>query len=151
VEVTDQDRREVAERRRAEPWFPDAFAAFERIWAGGPADADWAAITPFTYGRWDAGRAGAPVPGGQPAQQRRGAVLQRLTNADGALDPVTTRKAVAEFGKPVLLLAGEYDIGLPPRNAAECAGLFEHAESAPNTRVRQSNNASVPNSARSHG
>jgi pimeloyl-ACP methyl ester carboxylesterase len=27
----------------------------------------------------------------------------------------------------VLLLAGEYDVGLPPRNAAECAGLFEHA------------------------
>ena len=47
--------------------------------------------------------------------------------ADGALDPVTTRKAVAEFGKPVLLLAGEYDVGLPPRNAAEYAGLFEHA------------------------
>jgi pimeloyl-ACP methyl ester carboxylesterase len=30
----------------------------------------------------------------------------------------------------VLLLAGEYDVGLPPRNAAECAGLFEHAELA---------------------
>jgi proline iminopeptidase len=28
--------------------------------------------------------------------------------------------------KPVLLLAGEYDVGLP-RNAAESAGLFEHA------------------------
>jgi hypothetical protein len=27
----------------------------------------------------------------------------------------------------VLLLAGEYDAGLPPRNAAEYAGLFEHA------------------------
>jgi len=31
--------------------------------------------------------------------------------ADGALDPVTTRKAVAEFGKPALLHAGEYDVG----------------------------------------
>jgi hypothetical protein len=30
----------------------------------------------------------------------------------------------------VLLLAGEYDDGLPPRNAAECAGLFGHAELA---------------------
>jgi hypothetical protein len=30
----------------------------------------------------------------------------------------------------VLLLAGEGGVGLPPRNAAECAGLFEHAESA---------------------
>ena len=47
--------------------------------------------------------------------------------ADGALDPVITRKAVAEFGKPVLLLTGEYDVGLPPPNAAEYAGLFEYA------------------------
>jgi hypothetical protein len=28
------------------------------------------------------------------------------------------------------LLAGEYDVGLPPRNAAEYAGRFEHAELA---------------------
>jgi len=27
----------------------------------------------------------------------------------------------------VLLLAGEYDAGLPPRNAAEYAGLVGHA------------------------
>ena len=27
----------------------------------------------------------------------------------------------------MLLLAGEYDVGLPPRDAAGCAGLFEHA------------------------
>lgn len=27
----------------------------------------------------------------------------------------------------MLLLAGEYDVGLPPRNAAEYAGLSEHA------------------------
>ena len=47
--------------------------------------------------------------------------------ADGALDPVTTRKTVAEFGKPELLLAGAYDVGLPPRNAAEYACVFEHA------------------------
>jgi len=30
----------------------------------------------------------------------------------------------------VLLLAGEYDGGLPPRNAPECAGLFVDAELA---------------------
>ncbi len=30
----------------------------------------------------------------------------------------------------MLLLAGEYDVGLPPRNAAAYAGLFEHAELA---------------------
>jgi pimeloyl-ACP methyl ester carboxylesterase len=37
---------------------------------------------------------------------------------------------VAEFGKPALLLAGEYDVGLLPRNAAVYAGLFEHGEFA---------------------
>jgi pimeloyl-ACP methyl ester carboxylesterase len=36
----------------------------------------------------------------------------------------------------VLLLAGEYDVGLPPRNAAEYAGLFEHAELALQPRRR---------------
>ena len=30
----------------------------------------------------------------------------------------------------MLLLAGEYDVRLPQRNAAEYAGLFEHAELA---------------------
>ena len=30
----------------------------------------------------------------------------------------------------MLLLAGEYDLGLSPRNAAERAGLCEHAELA---------------------
>jgi pimeloyl-ACP methyl ester carboxylesterase len=30
----------------------------------------------------------------------------------------------------VLLLAGEYDARLPPRNAAQYAGLFEQAELA---------------------
>ena len=32
--------------------------------------------------------------------------------------------------KPVLLLAGEYYVGLLPRNSAEHAGLFAHAELA---------------------
>jgi pimeloyl-ACP methyl ester carboxylesterase len=31
LEITDSDRRQVAELRRGEAWFPDAFAAFERI------------------------------------------------------------------------------------------------------------------------
>ena len=30
----------------------------------------------------------------------------------------------------MLLPAGEYDAGLPPRSAAEYTGLFEHAELA---------------------
>jgi hypothetical protein len=36
----------------------------------------------------------------------------------------TPNRMILEAGA---LLAGEYDVGLPPRNAAEYAGLFEHA------------------------
>ncbi len=38
----------------------------------------------------------------------------------------------------MLLLAGEYDVGLPSRNAAERAGLFEHAELAALSLARRS-------------
>lgn len=124
VEVTDQDRRSVAELRRAEPWFPNAFAAFERIWAGSPTAADWAAIAPFTYGRWDAA---AQAHKSQEDSQRNNSAVP-FYYADGALDPVATRKAIAEFDSPVLLLTGEYDVGLPQRNAAEYAALFKRAE-----------------------
>lgn len=124
IEIADMDRREVAELRRSEPWFPEAFGAFERIWSGAVTRADWAAITPFMFGRWDA------------ASQAYRAQEERLRNwdaaalyyADGALDPAATRSAIARLDAPVLLVAGEYDVGLPPKRAAEFAALFAHAE-----------------------
>ena len=81
---------------------------------------------PFTYGRWDA----AAQAHQSKEDSRRNNDAVTFYYADGALDPVATRKAVAEFGTPVLLLADEDDVGLPLRNAAECAGLFEYAELA---------------------
>jgi pimeloyl-ACP methyl ester carboxylesterase len=122
--IADDDRREVAQQRRREPWFPVAFAAFERIWAGAPTDADWAAIAPFRYGRWDAaGQAHQALEASQ-----RNAEAAAVYYADGALDPDTTRAALTNLRAPVLLLAGEYDLGLPPKRAAEYAGLFRQAE-----------------------
>jgi pimeloyl-ACP methyl ester carboxylesterase len=126
LEITDSDRRQVAELRRGEAWFPDAFAALERIWSGTAATADWTAIAPFTYGRWDA------------ASQTHLAQEASQTNADaaavyysaGALDPEATRASLARLGTPVLLVAGEYDVALPPKCAAEYAGLFPQAELA---------------------
>jgi pimeloyl-ACP methyl ester carboxylesterase len=126
LEITDLDRRQVAELRRAEGWFPDAFAAFERIWAGDATDADWKAIAPFTYGRWDA------------ISQAHLAREESQQNADaaavyysaGALDPQATRTFLARLRARVLLVAGEYDVALPPQCAAEYAGLFPQAEMA---------------------
>lgn len=126
VEITDADRREVAESRRGEPWFPDAFAAFERIWSGDATDADWAGIAPFMYGRWDAmAQADAA---GQESQQNADAAA--VYYSAGALDPDATRAAIAELPSRVLLVAGEQDVALPPKRAAEYADLFGHGELA---------------------
>ena len=126
LEITDADRRQVAELRRGEAWFPDAFAALERIWSGDATAADWTAIAPFTYGRWDA------------VAQAHLAREASQTNVDaaavyysaGALDPQATRTSLAHLRAPVLVVAGEYDVALPPKCAAEYAGLFGQAELA---------------------
>ncbi|TDC36546.1 alpha/beta hydrolase [Micromonospora sp. 15K316] len=124
VTVDDADRRAVAEQRSAEPWFPAAFAAFARIWSGQPADADWAAIQPFLWGRWDdASRERA-----EREATERNAEAAAAYYADGGPDPGRLRSALAELPVPVLLVAGEYDVALPPQRAVEYAALFGEAE-----------------------
>ncbi|MFC4058061.1 alpha/beta fold hydrolase [Planomonospora corallina] len=126
LEITDPDRREVAELRRGEPWFPDAFAAFERIWSDRATAADWEAITPFTYGRWDAaGQAHAAL-----ETDQRNADAASVYYSAGAFDPRAVRSALARLPARVLLVAGEYDVALPPKRAAEYAALFPVAEPA---------------------
>ena len=124
IEIEDADRREVAELRRGEPWFADAFAAFERIWSGESTPADWEAISPFMYGRWDADTRAAVET--RPGQRNEEAAA--LYYAEGALDPPAVRPAIASLPARVLLLAGEYDAALPPKRAAEYAELFANAE-----------------------
>jgi pimeloyl-ACP methyl ester carboxylesterase len=126
LEITDLDRRQLAELRRREPWFPDAFAAFERIWSGDATAADWKAIAPFTYGRWDA------VSQAHLAQgtSQKNADAAAIYYADGAIDPEAVTSALARLQARVLLVAGEYDVALPPKRAAEYAGLFPQAELA---------------------
>jgi len=124
IEIEDADRREVAELRRGEPWFADAFAAFERIWSGESTPADWEAISPFMYGRWDADTRAAVET--RPGQRNEEAAA--LYYAEGALDPPAVRSAIASLPARVLLLAGEYNAALPPKRAAEYAELFANAE-----------------------
>ena len=126
LEITDLDRRQVAELRTGEAWFPDAFAALERIWSGDATAADWTAIAPFTYGRWDA------VSQAHLAQEasQKNADAAAVYYSAGALDPEATRTALARLRAPVLLVAGEYDVALPPNCTAEYAGLFGQAELA---------------------
>jgi len=126
LEITDSDRRQVAELRRGEAWFPDAFAALKRIWSGDATAADWTAIAPFTYGRWDAASQAHLA---QEASQKNTDAAAIYYSA-GALDPEATRLALARLQAPVLLVGGEYDVALPPKCAAEYAGLFRQAELA---------------------
>jgi pimeloyl-ACP methyl ester carboxylesterase len=126
LEITDSDRLQVAELRRGEPWFQDAFAALERIWSGEATAADWTAIAPFTYGRWDAVSQANLAREASQRNQDAAAVYYSA----GALDPEATRSALAGLQAPVLVVAGEYDVGLPPKCAADYAGLFPRAELA---------------------
>lgn len=126
VDVTAADRRRIVEQRRTEPWFPEAYAAFERIWAGEVTPADWEGIVPFLHGRWDAAAR---------AMHDRSAIDKNADAAatyyaDGALEPAATRDRLAKLDAPVLLLAGEVDVSLPPPCAAIYAGLFPNAELA---------------------
>ncbi len=124
IEVGDADRRRVAELRRGEPWFPAAFAALERIWSGTATAEDWAAITPFTYGRWDDAARAADA----RAEAQRNDDAAARYYADGAFDPEVVRTALARLSVPVLLVAGEVDVALPPDRAADYAALFPAAE-----------------------
>ena len=124
IDIADGDRREVAEARRGEPWFAEAFAAFERIWAGAPTDADWAAIAPFSHGRWDAASQAFDT---ATAGQRNDDAAAVYYSA-GSVEPAATRAGLARLDAPVLVIAGEYDPGLPPKRAAAYAELFAGAE-----------------------
>ncbi|WP_137991842.1 alpha/beta fold hydrolase [Streptomyces vilmorinianum] len=120
ITVAARMRREAARLRSDEPWFPAAFDALSAITEG--TGSDWEAIAPFLWGRWDAAARR------HHAESRPGnAEAVAGFGAEGAFDPEATRAALAAFGAPVLLLAGEFDLNTPPEAAAEFAGLFPDA------------------------
>ncbi|MFF4749660.1 alpha/beta fold hydrolase [Streptomyces sp. NPDC002514] len=116
-------RRETASLRGGEPWYPAARAALEEIVAGRATADAWRSIAPFAHGRWD-----------ETARRHRAAEDEQRNDAAaavfaaaGAFDPAATRAAIAAFARPVLLLAGEFDLNSPPRAVAEYAALFPDA------------------------
>jgi proline iminopeptidase len=117
-------RREIVELRRGEPWFARAAAAFDRIDAGTGTDADWPAMDPFFYGRWDAAARAHAAADGEQTNEEAAAVFA----AEGAFDPAATRAGLAAFGSLVLVLAGGVDLARPPTVVEEFAGLFPAAE-----------------------
>lgn len=114
------ERRRIMARRAGEPWFGAAAAAYESIAARTATSADWAAIAPMYYGRWDDA---ARLHQAAESRQRNGAAA-RVFNSAGAFEPEATRAALGEVTVPVLVVAGELDWILSPAVAVEFAGLF---------------------------
>jgi proline iminopeptidase len=123
MDASSEMRREILQLRHAEPWFAAASAAFERVQAGEGTDADWDAMSPLVYGRWDAAAQASAA--AQDLEMNIEAA--QAFGAPGAFDPSATRAALATFDSPVLVLAGEWDINTPPRLAADVAALFPSA------------------------
>jgi pimeloyl-ACP methyl ester carboxylesterase len=124
VDFTEEHRREAAALRTAEPWFRAAYDAYETVWAGSAADADWEAIAPFFYGRWDtAAQAHAAADVEQSNEE-----AADIYASSGAFDPAAVRGAIAALDARVLVLAGEVDSGPLPRIAAAIAEMFPRAE-----------------------
>jgi pimeloyl-ACP methyl ester carboxylesterase len=120
IDVTDDDRKGVALRRAGEPWYAEAIKGFEEIWAGNVTPEAFAKISPFFHGRWDdAARALDDHPRNPEAAQE--------FYADGAFDLRQVRERLENLDVPTLLVAGEYDVALPPNRAQEYAELFPRA------------------------
>jgi proline iminopeptidase len=123
LEVTAGMRRDILRQRAGEPGIDEASAAFERVQAGqGTAD-DWAAILPFSHGRWDAAAQALQAAHAEQSNPEAAAAYA----APGAFDPGATRTALASLPAPVLLLGGELDLNTPPPVIAQFATLFPQA------------------------
>jgi pimeloyl-ACP methyl ester carboxylesterase len=123
VEGTEEQLRAALARLAAEPWYPAALAALEKILAGNLSMEAFRASRPFYYGRWDeAAQAHATVGVSGRHQAARDGYF------DGAiLDAPATRAALTKLTAPVLLYAGDLDPMVTPAVVREAAPLFNHA------------------------
>lgn len=92
----------------------------EAITAGRAAADSWQRVA----ARWDEEARAFDAAG----EQQKNHAAAAAYAADGAFTPATTRRALATFPSPVLLLAGAYDLGAPPRVMGEFAELFPKAD-----------------------
>ncbi|MEU9571099.1 alpha/beta hydrolase [Streptomyces massasporeus] len=123
LSATAADRLAAARLRASEPWFPDAFPAFE-AWLDGTGDFD-PVFLPFFHGRWDdTARAHADREENETNDEAA------EVYGGGAYDPAATRSALARVRTPVLVLAGEVDGGPSPSLARRAADAFPDAEFA---------------------
>lgn len=119
-----EDRLAAARLRKDEPWFEEAFPAFE-AWLLEDADFD-PVFVPFFYGRWDDAAREHDARAGEGYNE----VAADLYGSAGAYDPPATRAALTDVTAPVLVLAGGTDGGPTPDLARRAADAFPNAEFA---------------------
>ncbi|MGW5606043.1 alpha/beta fold hydrolase [Streptomyces sp. NPDC003753] len=120
--ATAEDRLDAARLREGEPWFEEAFPAFE-AWLKGDGEFDPVFI-PFFYGRWDAA---AQEHVADRAGQANDAAADVFLS-DAAFDPPAALAALARLTAPVLVYAGELDGGPRPELARRVTEFFPCAE-----------------------
>jgi proline iminopeptidase len=122
VDREDDERTTLAASRSQEPWYPEAAAAFDRVRDGSATEADWAAIDPFTYGRWD-----DDVRAYNDQMNSRRNPEAAEVYAEG-YDPAASVPALARLDVPAVVLSGRLDLGNPPGLMADVAAKIPGAE-----------------------
>jgi len=122
IEGSEEQLSAALERSAAEPWYPAARAALEKIMAGDRSMDAFRASRPPYYGRWDAAAEAHATVG--VAERHQAA---RMGFFEAAIDPPATRAALNKLTAPVLLYAGDADPLVTPAMVAEAGPLFNDA------------------------
>ncbi|MFE2558942.1 alpha/beta fold hydrolase [Streptomyces sp. NPDC059352] len=123
LDTAPEERLAAARLRSAEPWFGPAYAALEEVTAGRGTAESFQAVAPFFHGSWDEA---ARERHAESGRQRNGEAAG-VYGSEGAFQPEATRAVFAEFGRPVLVVAGEGDANTPVPTAGAYAELFPRA------------------------
>jgi len=111
------------ERRAAEPWYPGARAALEKIMGGDLSLEAFRGSRPLFYGAWsEAAQAHATL-----GVSERHVAAREGYFADVTLDAPATRAALMKLTAPVLLYGGELDPMVTPGVIREAATSFHDA------------------------
>jgi pimeloyl-ACP methyl ester carboxylesterase len=120
LSFSDAQQQAAMRRRSAELWYQDAQDAIEAAGTGDDSAETRLRYMPFFYGRWDdAAQTHALVGFSDEAN-----AVQAGFYAPGAFDPPATKAGLAHLTAPVMVYAGELEIGPTAELAAEMAALF---------------------------
>jgi len=122
IEGTEEQLSAALERSAAEPWYPEARAALEKIAAGDRSMDAFRASRPPFYGRWGAAAQAHATVG---VAERHQAAREGFFAA--TVDPPATGAALNKLTAPVLLYAGDVDPLVTPAMVAQAGPLFNDA------------------------